>query len=32
MTINALNSGAKVWLADQEDATIPTWNNVIEGS
>lgn len=31
MTINALNSGAKVWLADQEDATSPTWNNVIEG-
>jgi malate synthase len=31
MTINALNSGAKVWLADQEDATSPTWKNVIEG-
>ncbi|MBO0980477.1 malate synthase A [Microbacterium sp. SD291] len=31
MTINALNSGAKVWLADQEDATSPTWTNVIEG-
>lgn len=31
MTINALNSGAKVWLADQEDATSPTWNNVIGG-
>ncbi|GAB3804384.1 malate synthase A [Humibacter antri] len=31
MTINALNSGAKVWLADQEDATSPTWANVIEG-
>lgn len=31
MTINALNSGAKVWLADQEDATSPTWGNVIEG-
>ena len=31
MTINALNSGAKVWLADQEDATTPTWRNVIEG-
>ena len=25
MAINALNSGAKVWLADQEDATSPTW-------
>jgi len=31
MAINALNSGAKVWLADQEDATSPTWENVIEG-
>ncbi|MFE6736197.1 malate synthase A [Microbacterium sp. NPDC057650] len=31
MTINALNSGAKVWLADQEDATSPTWDNVIGG-
>ncbi|MEO6199888.1 MAG: malate synthase A [Cryobacterium sp.] len=31
MAINALNSGAKVWLADQEDATSPTWANVIEG-
>lgn len=31
MTINALNSGARVWLADQEDATSPTWQNVIEG-
>ena len=31
MTINALNSGANVWLADQEDATSPTWKNVIEG-
>ena len=31
MTINALNSGAKVWLADQEDATSPTWSNVIGG-
>jgi malate synthase len=31
MTINALNSGAKVWLADFEDATTPTWANVIEG-
>ena len=30
-TINALNSGAKVWLADQEDATSPTWRNVIDG-
>ncbi|WP_397545103.1 malate synthase A, partial [Salinibacterium sp.] len=31
MTINAMNSGAKVWLADQEDATSPTWDNVIGG-
>ncbi len=31
MTVNALNSGAKVWLADQEDATSPTWHNVIGG-
>jgi len=31
MAINALNSGAKVWLADQEDASSPTWRNVIEG-
>jgi len=31
MTINALNSGAKVWLADLEDATSPTWRNIIGG-
>ena len=31
MTINAMNSGAKVWLADQEDATSPTWGNVAGG-
>jgi len=31
MTVNALNSGAKVWLADFEDATAPTWHNVITG-
>lgn len=31
MTINALNSGARVWLADQEDATSPTWRGVIGG-
>jgi malate synthase len=31
MTINALNSGAKVWLADFEDASTPTWKNVVEG-
>ncbi len=31
MVINALNSGAKVWLADFEDATSPTWENVVSG-
>ncbi|MBE4717665.1 MULTISPECIES: malate synthase A [unclassified Pseudarthrobacter] len=31
MTINALNSGAKVWLADMEDSSTPTWRNVIKG-
>ena len=31
MTINALNSGAKVWLADQEDANSPLWENVVVG-
>ncbi len=31
MTINALNSGAKVWLADHEDANTPLWENVITG-
>jgi malate synthase len=31
MTINALNSGAKVWMADFEDATSPTWENVVIG-
>ncbi len=31
MTINALNSGAKVWLADHEDANAPLWENVVEG-
>ncbi|MCZ2403843.1 malate synthase A [Paenarthrobacter sp. Z7-10] len=30
MAINALNSGAKVWLADLEDASTPTWHNVID--
>ncbi len=29
MAINALNSGAKVWLADMEDASCPTWANVV---
>ncbi|MBP3044776.1 malate synthase A [Arthrobacter jiangjiafuii] len=31
MTINALNSGAKVWLADMEDSSTPSWANVING-
>jgi malate synthase len=31
MTINALNSGAKVWLADHEDANTPLWENVVAG-
>ncbi|MGH8837185.1 MAG: malate synthase A, partial [Actinomycetes bacterium] len=31
MSINALNSGARVWLADLEDANTPHWANVIGG-
>ena len=31
MVINALNSGARVFMADFEDATTPTWANLIEG-
>jgi malate synthase len=31
MTVNALNSGANVWLADFEDANTPLWSNMIEG-
>ncbi|WP_438943173.1 malate synthase A [Nonomuraea aridisoli] len=31
MTINALNSGAKVWLADFEDALSPLWENIVAG-
>ncbi|MGN9909484.1 malate synthase A [Phytohabitans sp. LJ34] len=31
MAINALNSGAKVWLADLEDANTPHWSNVVGG-
>ena len=31
MMINALNSGARVFMADYEDACSPTWENVIEG-
>jgi malate synthase len=31
MAINALNSGARVWLADLEDANTPHWQNVVGG-
>jgi malate synthase len=31
MVINALNSGARVFMADFEDASSPTWSNVVEG-
>ncbi len=31
MIINALNSGAKVFMADFEDSLAPTWQNVVEG-
>jgi malate synthase len=31
MVINALNSGAQVYMADFEDSTAPTWSNLIEG-
>jgi malate synthase len=31
MIINALNSGAKVFMADFEDSTTPTWENVLSG-
>ena len=31
MVINALNSGAKMFMADFEDANSPTWENCIEG-
>ncbi len=31
MTVNALNSGASVWLADFEDASTPLWANMISG-
>src|SRR6478735_930229 len=31
MVINALNSGARVFMADFEDANSPTWSNLIEG-
>ncbi|MBD9379344.1 malate synthase A [Pseudoxanthomonas sp. PXM04] len=31
MVINALNSGAKVYMADFEDSTAPTWHNLLIG-
>jgi malate synthase len=31
MMINALNSGARVFMADFEDANSPTWANVVDG-
>ena len=31
MVINALNSGASVYMADFEDANAPTWTNMVEG-
>jgi malate synthase len=31
MLINALNSGAKVFMADFEDATSPTWEELVQG-
>jgi malate synthase len=31
MIINALNSGAKVFMADFEDSSAPTWHNQIDG-
>jgi malate synthase len=31
MIINALNSGAKVFMADFEDSNSPTWENILQG-
>src|SRR3954467_4596323 len=31
MIINALNSGANVYMADFEDASTPSWTNMVEG-
>jgi Malate synthase len=31
MIINGLNSGANVYMADFEDSSSPTWNNIIDG-
>ena len=31
MIINALNSGARVFMADFEDSNSPTWENIVQG-
>ncbi|EJD52461.1 malate synthase [Auricularia subglabra TFB-10046 SS5] len=31
MVVNALNSGAKTFMADFEDSNAPTWNNLVNG-
>ncbi|TVS13437.1 MAG: malate synthase A [Wenzhouxiangella sp.] len=31
MIINALNSGARVFMADFEDSSTPTWTNMVDG-
>jgi len=31
MTVDALSSGASTWMADFEDATAPSWTNILEG-
>ena len=31
MVINALNAGAKMYMADFEDSNTPTWNNQVSG-
>ncbi|MEM6530581.1 MAG: malate synthase A, partial [Chloroflexota bacterium] len=31
MVINALNSGADVFMTDFEDSNVPTWDNMVEG-
>ncbi len=31
MVINAMNSGAKVYMADFEDSSSPTWDNMVDG-
>ena len=31
MVINALNSGADMYMADFEDSLTPSWKNIVEG-